>query len=473
MQESQKEKNNLVPNPQNLEEALKALKDFLYAHSTLYDLMHALNKLLPEKPEEERTYSYEELKTIFLCGKAEDDYYRTIFSMSPTAIALVTLDEFFKNSERFKIIDPRSLPECSRLETPYQPPRLTHTTFDMAGTMVSTPLANELWIEDLKTNVKLIIEYKPQQNGGVNVAVMGNYNQTDQISEFVKEIKLEVLKSPLIRGQIIEVTAGGGFSVVDLPEQPYPVIEEGLKNELEKNIVNLFDKGNKFAEFGLPIKRSVILAGPPGCGKTLLERWLAASLRGRVTTIWVSAKSIKSPDDVAEIFELSRKLTPCFIVLEDLDLITGNRSGHSLLEKNFANCLGEMLNQLDGLKQNESLVMLASTNKIEAIDEALAERPGRFDRVYEVGKPTPALAEKIAIQYLQKRGISDEIINSLSLATVFKGDSSGEGEFTGAQVVEIVKGAIFEAIHRGGEINDFCLITSRDGLKGQRKLRKK
>ena len=68
--------------------------------------------------------------------------------------------------------------------------------------------------------------------------------------------------------------------------------------------------------------------------------------------------------------------------------------------------------------------------------EALRDRPGRFDRIYQIGRPSAELAEQIARYYLKERGISEEIIEGLSYTSLAKGD------LTGAQIVEVVKGGI-------------------------------
>ena len=209
--------------------------------------------------------------------------------------------------------------------------------------------------------------------------------------------------------------------------------------------------------------RAVAVAHP-GCGKTMIERWLASKVTGEVTTIWVTAKSIGSAEDVASIFDIARKLSPALVIMEDLDLISGTRS---LFGQSGSGPLGEMLNQLDGLTQDQSIVLVGSTNRLGSLDEALADRPGRFDRVYEVGKPTEDIAKIIARNYLVKRGIDPQVVENLTLSCL------NSGEFTGAQVVEIVKGGIFEAIHRNCDVSDTCIQNSAKGLQDQKKLAKR
>ncbi len=446
------------PIPKNFEQALQAVQAFLVRHNALFDLVAELEKLLPKNVEAPEPLTLEGLRGIFLENNRYCDGFNSMFGMSPPTIALVCLDEFMKNAERFEIVNPNSIPEAKDLQLPYAPPKITHTTVEIGGKFLSVPIQGEFWVRDKLLGCPFIIEYGPSPTGGVVVTVDASDNDEAKAVDLIKELKLAILKSPYIKGQIIEITSGSDFHVVDIGEQPHPIISKELQSELEKNVINLFEKKEEFDRYGLPVKRSVILAGPPGCGKTMIERWLAAKVRGKVTTIWVTAKSITSPSDVASVFEMARKLSPSLVIMEDLDLISGTRNHF------HGNALGEMLNQLDGLTSNDSLVLVGSTNRVSSLDEALADRPGRFDRVYEVGKPESELAKLIAQQYLEKRGVSEATRQSLDYASV------ATGEFTGAQIVEVVKGAIFEAIHRRCEINDVCLKASSKGLQAQRRL---
>ena len=456
---------NGVPVPKDFPQALESIAEMLTLNERLFLLVKKLEELLPKKDSDEESLTLEEFQAFFLTGNKHEDMYDSMFGMSPPGIALIALDGFMKDTNRFDIIDPNSIEQARFLSKPYSPPKLTHANIEVAGKLHSVPVSSEFWVFDKKLGEKFIVSYGPTPQGGIAAQVLGNYEKEEKSIELIKDLKMAILQSPLIRGQIIEMQGGDNFTVVDIGDQPFPVIDPTLKHELETNVINLFNKEEEFKKYGLPLKRSVILAGPPGCGKTMIERWLAAQVRGKVTTIWVTAKSIRNAEDVQAVFEIARKLSPAMVVMEDLDLISGTRNG--LFGNNGTGSLGEMLNQLDGLTNNESLVLIGSTNSVSSLDAALSDRPGRFDRIYQVGCPNGDLAKTIGQNYLRARGVSEEIIESLSLKPIMT------GEFTGAQLVEIVKGAIFEAIQLDKPVSDRMIASSCRGLEEQRRLIKK
>lgn len=451
-----------LPEPKNFKEMLATVEDLVRQHKTVYTLIAELQEALPkEEGQDDPTISADQFMSQFLTGNPNEEYYRMVFAVNPMGIALLSLNDFFSDENRFVMVSPQDLPFYANLMSPYLKDKISHTSIDLGGKTTSAPVNNEFWFEDTVLKSKFIVKYAPVQGGQVSVNVYSSYENDELNAKFSNEIKLSVLQSPFIKGQVIEITEGSGFNIVDLGEQPYPIISEELSDELEKNVISLFGKAEEFKKLGQAVSRKIILSGGPGNGKTMIGKYLASRLRGQVTTIWVSAKSILERDHIDEIFEIARKLSPALIIMEDLDLISGTRSmfGND-------NMLGEMLNQLDGLKKNDSIVIVASTNRVEDLDEALNDRPERFDRIFEVGKPTGVLAQKIAHQYLIKKcNVSEATVNDLNLSRYFK-----DHEFSGAQVIEVIRGAIFESVHRGCEINEMCLKSSKEGLEKQRKL---
>jgi cell division protease FtsH len=460
MAEKEKAQSQLetLANESDFKAAIEAVSEFMATQNELFSLVRKLKRLLPKEKEK---ITPNHLTTIFLGGHVMSDLFDTTTTLGPPNIALIVLNDLFSNKERFTMVDPNQLQEAADLIVPYTKEKVSHTTIDIANTTHTVPMGAEHWLYDNKLGARFVVTYSPTRSGSIGVNVTGGFANREAIIQFTKELNNAILESPYLRGQILEVEGGSDFRIVNLKNTQMPVIDEKLKSELDKNIVNLFKKEDEFKKYNLPIKRAIILEGPPGCGKTLLARYLANSVKGAVTTIWVTSKSISHASDVAAVFDVARKLSPSLVVMEDLDLISGTRESLIL---GGGNALGEMLNQLDGLTPNDSLVLVASTNRVASLDEALNDRPGRFDRIYKLDKPTPELAKQIAKDYLLKRGVSAEEVNALQL------NALNSGDYTGAQVVEIIKGAIFEAIHRGCPINDLCINRSRDGLEEQRKL---
>lgn len=137
-----------------------------------------------------------------------------------------------------------------------------------------------------------------------------------------------------------------------------------------------FLRANKIA-----VKRGVILAGPPGTGKTMLCKVLAKEIP--VTVIYALPSQIEDAGDVRRLCEMAKDLAPTMMILEDIDYIAENRD-----ESRNAGVVMELMNYMDGLQDFSDIVTLATTNAVDKIEEAVKNRPGRFDRVINIPKPT-------------------------------------------------------------------------------------
>lgn len=440
--------------PEAALDAYHAVKDYLVNVDQLIRCVSSFEQLLP-KQKTAAAYTEKHFKNDFFGYHGHDRVFKLQESLSPIGVALITLHDFFEK-DRFTSFDPRQIPDYKKLALPllYEEPIWMPIT--LGPHHFTVPETRQLWIHDSVIDARFIVLYGVSPGGGgLRIQIESSWEQNAQTSQLLSEVKDAVFMSKYFRGQVLELSSRG-FSIMDLAEQNMPVIDTFLTQELEKNVMNMFRKTDAFKAYGLPTKRAIIVEGVAGCGKTALCRYLAFTLKGQVTVLWVTSKAIGGPSDIQSIFEMARKLSPALLIMEDLDLIAGSRD-------HDAECLGEMLNQLDGIQPNESLVVVATTNKVKSLDLALRDRPGRFDRIYQMGRPSSSLAEQIARYYLKARGVSDDIVNGLSFGAISKGD------LTGAQIVEVVKGGIFEAIHRNCLVNDICLNASYKGLMDQRK----
>lgn len=143
----------------------------------------------------------------------------------------------------------------------------------------------------------------------------------------------------------------------------------------------------RLAAAGLRARGGLILAGPPGNGKTSVGRLLAAS--SPCTFIWATPSDLADDDAVRELFELARWLAPAILFLEDLDLVAEGRA------RGFpSSALGQLMTELDGAPGDHPLFTIATTNRLAVIEEALRNRPGRFDQVIELGPPDARLRRR-------------------------------------------------------------------------------
>ncbi|HLD39017.1 MAG TPA: ATP-binding protein [archaeon] len=161
------------------------------------------------------------------------------------------------------------------------------------------------------------------------------------------------------------------------------------KDIIEANTTLFFRNLDKLRAHKLKTKRGIILYGSPGNGKTSICRWISQNSPD-VTRIWITGWEMRSCN-ISELFDIARKLAPSIIFLEDLD--TAGISRH--LTGRINPLLGSLLNEMDGIEKNDGIVVIATTNNIYALDEALANRPGRFDLKIHIGNPHPKIVKQI------------------------------------------------------------------------------
>jgi cell division protease FtsH len=208
------------------------------------------------------------------------------------------------------------------------------------------------------------------------------------------------------------------------------ILPDEMLRELQVNTANLFEDLALYRENNLTFKRGLILKGIPGTGKTLLGKILCS--QAKCSFIWVTPKFLTHANRISLIGDLARELSPSILFLEDIDLYGENRDSSS-----NPVLLGELMNQLDGLIENKFVVTIATTNRPEKIEDALSNRPGRFDRVLDMPKPDMVCRKKMLQLYIGTCICKDINLDKLTSCT--------DG-FTGAHIKEFVMAAILEAI---------------------------
>ncbi|QCW02632.1 AAA family ATPase [Natrinema pallidum] len=193
-----------------------------------------------------------------------------------------------------------------------------------------------------------------------------------------------------------------------------------------------------FEETNTEPPSGVLLYGPPGTGKTLLARALAGETD--VNFVRVDGPEIvdryvgESEKAIREVFERARQSAPSIVFFDEIDAITAARGeGQEVTER----VVSQLLTELDGMRENPNLVVLAATNRKDQIDPALL-RPGRLDTHVFVGEPDLEAREKIIGVHTEGKPLADDID---------LGDLAAELEgYTGADLEALVRNASMRAI---------------------------
>lgn len=226
----------------------------------------------------------------------------------------------------------------------------------------------------------------------------------------------------------------------------------GLDEEKEEmiEIVDFLKKPEKFKKMGARVPKGVLLYGKPGTGKTLIAKAIA----GEADVPFISMSGSEfiemfaglGASRVRKLFEKARKLAPCIVFIDEIDAIGSRRTSNSGAETENNQTLNQLLVEMDGFSSEETIIVLAATNRPEMLDQALL-RPGRFDR--QITIPAPDLKGRLEILkiHAQKKMLSDEV-NLESIAE----DTAG---FTGAELANILnEAAIIATINKHDEIEN-------------------
>ena len=226
----------------------------------------------------------------------------------------------------------------------------------------------------------------------------------------------------------------------------------GLDEEKQEliEIVDFLKTPEKFTRMGAKIPRGVLLYGKPGTGKTLIAKAIA----GEANVPFISMSGSEfiemfaglGASRVRKLFEKARKLAPCIVFIDEIDAIGSRRTSNSGAESENNQTLNQLLVEMDGFSSEETIIVLAATNRPEMLDKALL-RPGRFDR--QITIPAPDIKGRLEILKIHAK--DKKLADDVNLESIAE-DTAG---FTGAELANILnEGEIIATINKHEEIEN-------------------
>ena len=212
----------------------------------------------------------------------------------------------------------------------------------------------------------------------------------------------------------------------------------GLDEEKEEliEIVDFLKRPEKFTKMGAKVPRGVLLYGKPGTGKTLIAKAIA----GEADVPFISMSGSEfiemfaglGASRVRKLFEKARKVAPCIVFIDEIDAIGSRRANGNGAESENNQTLNQLLVEMDGFDTNETIIVLAATNRPEMLDKALL-RPGRFDRQITINVPDMRGREEILKIHSKDKKFAENV--------TLKGIAEDTAGLTGAELANILNEA--------------------------------
>ena len=285
-------------------------------------------------------------------------------------------------------------------------------------------LNNGLWLcetGELRYAVVLCShrEYGHEPGTRIEIAVPAGAEGAGFVQRCFAELESAVNAARCYRGKVLSLDSDGdyrgrsrGVMVHKLPpvRREDVILPEATLKLLDRNVLNFVKSRPELRRLGQSTRKGILLYGPPGTGKTHTIRYLASNLPGHTTLIITAAQVAL----LAQYMSLARLLQPAMVVIEDADLIARDREEMGPCDESLLN---QLLNEMDGLKQDADILFILTTNRPEQLESALASRPGRIDQAIEVPLPDDIGRRKLVQLYGKGLPLGDAVVREAAERT--------------------------------------------------------
>lgn len=341
------------------------------------------------------------------------------------------------------------------------------TRYVSSGEKLVPPSYMEIEIKRNTFKSLLLMGWRFFEWRGIKISAMSDFlgksaettfwsNKKDypKVLELIQEIRAFMKEHNYFKGEKLKVVEGCFFEFLEYPTHSFDeiILDPKFKEELVLNLLFPMENEDLCKEYSIPWRRGILIGGEPGTGKTKLAKVLCNLLK--CTVLWVSTESITQAWEMKQLFEGARLLSPTLIIFEDVDFLGTDRE----IDRNPI--LGEMLNQLDGNSPNYGIFVLASTNRPNLLDRALANRPGRFDLKLELTKPDLEARKQLITLFM--KGKKFDVSIDLNR---FAADTEG---LTGSHIQEVITYGMLDALK-----SNFRILRTENIMKGLRSVKGK
>ena len=289
--------------------------------------------------------------------------------------------------------------------------------------------------------------------GEVKLEVMAA--QAEVAACVIAAIEAAAAARNVLRGQVLSIqnhafTDGVGpmrFHVRPTITADDIVMPPGLLERVERQVAGIARHRRELTAAGQHLRRGVLLHGPPGTGKTLTIRYLLSRLPD-FTAVLVTGPAIRHIEAACAI---ARALQPSIVVIEDVDLIAEDRA----LTDAPQPLLLQMLNELDGLGDDSDVAFVLTTNRVEMLERALVDRPGRIDLAVEIPLPDAEGCRHLFRLYGERVGLPADSLEAAADAC---------GGVTASFAKEAVRRAVLLAAEAGHPVGPDDLTAALDEL---------
>ncbi len=283
-----------------------------------------------------------------------------------------------------------------------------------------------------RRGIPLVVYVDLDPTDKADVVVVASEEHLRHAVAFARALDARLAAKQLYRGQNIEFS--GTMTFLELAPRTWEdiALPDGTRDAVIAHTTRFLSWAPNLEPHGISPRRGLLLTGKPGTGKTLVCKALMNTSPG-VTCIVAHTGALTHPLFVDELYKVAADLSPSIVFLEDIDLV-----GQGRIRSHYssADALSRLLFALDGVQNCRNVVTVATTNWLEILDEALKDRPSRFDRVINIDPPD-ADQRRNYLNYLARQlPLPPDIVEHLVERTA---------GLTPAQIQEVVHSAAIES----------------------------